>query len=209
MPPLTPTDTLQSSFTRLSTGEEACSPPPTPHTNRYPADNSATDGPAASTDAQYAHHGGYDLRFRPIYPPLPPLPPKPPCNRSGTKTKKRSKKAMAKVVAGSALRATGLSRVPAPGDDKWVEQSSRQVPALQQGTLEAITVLVAGFQRVDKWEKWIAAFTDSARVSYDGLFESDSIVNAAVRCHRGEYAIRVQAFRNIIFQMQLAAKVAE
>lgn len=78
-----------------------------------------------------------------------------------------------------------------------------------QGTLDRIAVIMAGFQAISRWEKCMPVFLDRKQVQIEDLFEKNDIVSVTLRCHRGEYCAQKIAFRNMLFQIQLAAKVAE
>lgn len=91
----------------------------------------------------------------------------------------------------------------------WETINQRVVPPLNPHTNACLSLVVAGFQNYDEWDAWIPALLDLQEVQDNDLYEKEDLLSAAQRCHRGDGLLRVQVFRNMIFQIMLAAKVQE
>lgn len=90
--------------------------------------------------------------------------------------------------------------------DAGPENSARSVPLLIAQTAEAIGTLRA------KWNtELIAHFADRVSSSFTAvpvsLFNSDDLVSCSRRILAGETVQAVQAFHNMLYQMQFACKV--
>lgn len=116
------------------------------------------------------------------------------------------------VLSGLDLAATG-SEDATVAVDRWVNNGNRTVPGLKVGTLQRITVLLAGFQKIGTWESWIPSFISESHsqsaANPSDLYIQDDFMSCVRRCHSGHVAMRVQSFLNMINEIQLAAKVAE
>lgn len=93
--------------------------------------------------------------------------------------------------------------------DAWEKLHKRKIPNLLRTTLEHMSAVIAGFQSFSEWEQEIPVILDVDSITKDDLFVKDDIVSATLRCHAGNLSSKVISFRNIIFQIQLAAKVHE
>ena len=194
-------------------------PSPTPSQPSLPARHS--DLPDTSLPGHRSDESEIDLLILKTLEPsgeqvapngLPPPPPPSPI-----RTNCRSTKPMAKEKRNQERQIVEPDRQryeePAsvlPSQPFWEDQRTRAVPKLTEGTLCRVCLLVSACQDSSSWEGLIPSCLDGSALEAckdNELWVSNDLLSATMRCRRGDNALRTQMFYNMLWRIQLAAKV--
>ena len=86
----------------------------------------------------------------------------------------------------------------------------QHVPHLVQATVEHVQLLITGILDMERWESWIPQMVSGQmwEARDASLFEQDDVHLLMLRCYGGEVAVKTQVIQNMMWAIQLAAKVA-